>query len=91
MHTFDEDIKRQPISAFRSSRHGTTRKRKSGVERQRGGIAPFLAAAIPGLVEGGKAAALGGLGAAAKYGTTIAIRALEKQKYKRRRRSKKRN
>ena len=51
---------------------------------QRGGIAPFLAAAIPALVAGGKAAAMGGLG------TMKALKSLEKNKYKRRRRSKKR-
>jgi len=42
---------------MKKARHGTTRKRKPGVGRQRGGIAPFLAAAIPALVAGGKAAA----------------------------------
>ena len=70
----------------RQRRHGTTRKRKPGVGRQRGGIAPFLAAAIPALVARGKAAALGGLGAAANYGTTKALRALANKKYKRERR-----
>ena len=40
-------------------RKGTARKRKPGVVRQRGGIAPFLVAAIPALVAGGKAAAMG--------------------------------
>ena len=58
--------------------------------RQRGGIAPFLAAAIPALVAGAKAAAVGGLGAAANYGTMKALTSLEQKKYKRRRRSKKR-
>lgn len=53
--------------------------------RQRGGIAPFLAAAIPALVAGGKAVALGGLGAAANYGTIKTLKFLEKKKYKRRR------
>lgn len=51
--------------------------------RQRGGIAPFLAAAIPALVAGGKGAAMGGLGAAANYGTMKALKSLEKKKYKR--------
>lgn len=69
---------------------GTARKRKPGVGRQRGGIAPFLAAAIPALVAGGKAAAVGGLGATANYGTLKALQALEKKKYKRRRPPKRR-
>ena len=56
--------------------------------RQRGGIAPFLAAAIPALEAGGKAAAVGGLGAAAYYGTLKVLQALEKKKHKRRRRTK---
>ena len=50
-------------------RKGTARKRKPGAGRQRGGIGPFLAAAIPALVTGRKAVALVGLGAAANYGT----------------------
>lgn len=58
---------------MKKPRHGTTRKRKPGVGRQRGGIAPFLAAAIPALVAGGKAA-MGGLGAAANYGTMKALK-----------------
>ena len=61
-------------------------KGKPGVGRQRGGIAPMLAAVIPALAAGGKAAALGGLSALTKYGTKKAIQALEKKKYKRRRR-----
>ena len=47
-----------------------------------------MAAAIPALVAGGKAAAMGGLGAAANYGTLKVLQALEKKKYKRRRRTK---
>ena len=43
---------------MKKPRHGTTRKRKPGAGRQRGGIAPFLAPAIPALVAGGKAAAM---------------------------------
>ena len=58
--------------------------------RHRGGIAPFLAAAIPALVAGGKAATKGGLGAAASYGTLKVLQALEKKKYKRRRPPKRR-
>ena len=50
----------------------------------------FLAAAIPALVAGGKAAAVGGLGAAANYGTLKVLQALEKKKYKRRRPPKRR-
>ena len=34
---------------------GKRRKGRPGVGRQRGGIAPLLAAAIPALVSGGKA------------------------------------
>ncbi|CAH3046078.1 unnamed protein product, partial [Porites lobata] len=45
------------------------RRRKPGVGRQRGGIAPLLALAVPALVAAGKAAALGGVSAAASYGT----------------------
>ena len=75
---------------MKKARHGNTRKRKPGVGRQRGGIAPFLAAAILALVAGGKAAAKGGLGAAANYGTMKALKSLEKKKYKRRRLSNKR-
>ena len=61
---------------------GKRRKGRPGVGRQRGGTAPLLAAAIPALVSGGKAV---GLGVAANYGTRKALRALEKKKYKRRR------
>ena len=46
----------------------------------------MLAAAIPALAAGGKAAALGGLSALTYYGTRKAIQVLEKKKYKRRRR-----
>ena len=55
------------------------RKGKPGVGRQRGGITPMLAA-------GGKAVVLGGLSALTKFGTRKAIQALEKKKYKRKRR-----
>ena len=70
--------------------YGTSRKRKPGVRRQRGGIAPFLAAAIPALVEGGKAAAMGGLGTAANYSTIKVLHALSKKKYKKKRAPKRR-
>ena len=73
---------------MKKARHGTTRKRKPGVGRQRRGIAHFLAEAIPALVIGGKDAAMGGLGAAANYGTMEALKSLEKKKYKRTRRPK---
>lgn len=73
---------------MKKARYGATRKRKPRVGKQRGGIAPFLAAAIPALVAGGKAAAMGGLGAAANYGTLKILQALEKKKYKRRCRAK---
>ena len=44
--------------------------RRPGVRKRRqcGGILPLLPLAIPGLIEAGKAAALGGVGAAAVYG-----------------------
>ena len=64
---------------------GKRRKGRPGVGRQRGGIAPLLAAAIPALVSGEKAVALGGLGAAANHGTRKVLGALEKKKDKRRR------
>lgn len=50
-------------------RHGAARKRKFGFGRQHGGVAPLLAMAVPALLAGGKAAALGGIGAAANYGS----------------------
>ena len=54
------------------------------------GGTPFLAAAIPALVAGGKAAAMGGLGVAANYGTMKALHALSKQKFKRKRKPQRR-
>ena len=66
---------------MKKRRYGTSRKRKPGVGRQPGGIAPFLAAAIPALVAGGKAAATGGLGAAANYGTMKALHAISEKRY----------
>ena len=75
---------------MKTAHDDTTRKRKPGVGRQRGGIAPFLAAAIPALAAGGKAAAMGGLGATANYGTMKALKSLEKKKYKRTRQLKRR-
>ena len=96
-HTFDEDIKGDSFTSDsltmakgRQRRRGLAKKRKPGVGSQRGGIAPFLAAAIPALVAGGKAVAMGGLGAAANYGTTKALHALSKHKYKRKRRPQRR-
>ena len=74
----------------RRRQHGLAKKSKPGVGRQRGGIAPFLAAAIPALVAGGKAVAMGGLGAAANYGTMKALHALSKTKCKRKRRPQRR-
>ena len=75
---------------MKKRRRGTSRKRKPAVGRQHGGIVPFLAEAISALVAGGKAAAMGGLGAAANYGTTKALHDLSKQKYKRKRRPQRR-
>ena len=71
---------------MKRKRQPKRRNGKPGVGRQRGGIAPMLAAAIPALAAGGKAAALGGLSALTNYGTRKAIQVLEKKKYKRRRR-----
>ena len=45
------------------------RRRKPGVLRQTGGIAPLLALAVPAIVAAGKAAVLGGVSAAASYST----------------------
>ena len=45
------------------------RRRKPGVRRQTGGIAPLLALAVPALLAAGKASALGGVSAAASYST----------------------
>ena len=78
------------MATGRQRRRGLAKKRKPGVGRQRGRIAPFLAAAIPALMAEGKAAAMGGLGAAANYGTMKALHALSKQKYKRKRRPQRR-
>ena len=90
VHTFDDDINGDSFTSDsltmakgRQRQRGLAKKHKPGVGRQRGGIAPFLAAAIPALVAGGKAAAMGGLGAAANYGTMKALHPLSKQKYKR--------
>ena len=58
---------------------------KPGVGRQRGGIAPLLAAILPTLAAGGKAAAVTSMSALGNYGTRKAIQALEKKKYKRKR------
>jgi len=69
-------------------RKGKARKRKPGVGRQRGGIAPALVAALPVLAARGKAAAMGGIGAVTNYGTLKVLQALEKYKRKRRRKSK---
>ena len=62
-------------------------KGKPGVGRQRGGIAPLVAAVLPTLVAGGKAATIAGLSALGKYGAGKAIQAFDKKKYKRKRRS----
>ena len=56
---------------------------KPGVGRQRGGIAPLIAAMLPTLAAGGKAAAVAGMSALGNYGTRKAIQALDKKKYKR--------
>ena len=72
--------------------HGqrTTTTEKVGKKAQTWGGTPFLAAAIPTLVAGGKAAAMGGLGVAANYGTMKALHALSKQKFKRKRKPQRR-
>ena len=61
-------------------------KGKPGVGRQRGGIAPLVAALLPTLAAGGKAAAVAGMSALGNYGTKKALQALDKKKYKRKRR-----
>ena len=61
-------------------------KGKPGVGRQRGGVVPLLAAMLPTLAAGGKAAAVAGMSALGKYGAGKAIQALSKKKYKRKRR-----
>ena len=76
VHTFDHDIKGDSFTS-------DSLTMAKGRQRQRGGIAPFLAAAIPALVAGGKVAAMGGLGAAANYGTVKALHPLSKQQYQR--------
>ena len=45
-----------------------TRGRRRRRRRQDGGIFPLLALAVPALIAASKAAALGGVGAAAGYG-----------------------
>ena len=62
-------------------------KGRPGVGRQRGGVAPIVAAMIPALAAGGKAVTAAGLSALTSYGTKKAINALEKKKYKRKRRA----
>ena len=60
----------------------TRARRKRGVgrkRRQRGGLLP-LAALIPALIAGGKAAALGAVGGAASYGAKKAMEAAFRNK-----------
>ena len=76
---------------MRRTKRGRSRKRKPGVGRQRGGIAPLLAAAIPSLVAAGKAVGLGALSTGASYGTKRAIQAIEKKRYKRARKVKRKH
>ena len=59
--------------------------RRPGVRkrRQRGGILPLLALAIPGLIAAGKAAALGGVGAAAGYGVKKGLGAATRRRGRR--------
>ena len=61
-------------------RLGKRRKR-----RQKGGIAPILAAIVPALVAVSKAAALGGASAAAGYGVTKGLEAASAKKKNKRR------
>ena len=92
VHTFDEDINSR--SLFLASANTTMKRKrvtkrgkgKPGVGRQLGGIAPLLAAVLPTLAAGGKAAAEVGARAIASYGTTKALQAAEKKRYKRKRR-----
>ena len=59
--------------------------RRPGVRkrRQRGGILPLFALAIPGLISAGKAAALGGVGAAAGYGVKKGLEAATRRQGRR--------
>lgn len=67
--------------------YGTGRKRKPGVGRPHACVAPLLAMAVPAVLTRGKATAIGGIGAAANYGTHKALDSLSKRKrtYKKRR------
>ena len=53
---------------LKRQRRGRRRLPKRSRRRQHGGILPLLALAVPALVAASKAAALGGVGAAAGYG-----------------------
>ena len=91
VHTFDEDINSRSLVASANSimpRQRVTKRGRGtpGVGRQRGGIAPLLAALLPAMAAGGKAAVEGGVRAGANYGVTKALKAAEKKKYKRKRR-----
>ena len=66
--------------------HRKRTKGRPGVQCQRGGVAPLVAAMIPALAAGGKAVAAGGLSALTSYATKKAMNVLEKKKYKRKRR-----
>ena len=91
VHTFDEDINSRSLvaSANRTMPRQRVTKRgrgNPGVGRQLGeGIAPLLQALLPALGTLGKAAAEGGVRAGANYGTTKALHAAEKKRYKRKR------
>ena len=67
------------------------RRRGPGVGRQRGGIAPVLALAVPALLEAEKAAALGGVSAEASYGTKKVLDIARRKAITRKRRVKRKH
>lgn len=86
VHTFDEDINSRSLVARATMPRQRVTKRGRGTKgkgRQRGGIAPLLAALLPALAAGGKAAVAGGVKAGANYGVTKALKVAEKKMYKR--------
>ena len=53
---------------------------RRGRRRQRGGILPLLALVIPDRIAAGKAAVLGGVGAAAGYGVKKGLQAATRRR-----------
>ena len=67
------------------------RRRKPGVRRQTGGIAPLFALAVPAIVAAGKAAALGGVSAVASFGTKKVLDIARRKAITRKRRVKRKH